>query len=114
VLHYLGHIFIEPMRHVNDISDLTEEEAKVIGVFTTRIANALIQIQGMEHIYSFAIGDGVPHVHVHVIGRYPGAPREYWGIKVDEWPNAPKGGEKEIALLADRIREFLNNKYGVQ
>jgi len=37
----------------------------------------------------FILGDGVPHVHVHVIGRYPGAPREYRGPGVDEWPDCP-------------------------
>jgi histidine triad (HIT) family protein len=109
--HYLGHLFIEPKRHVPDISNLTDEEAKAIGLFTTRVANALIQTQGMEHIYSFVIGDGVPHVHVHVIGRYPGAPKEYWGTKVDDWPNAPKGGENEITTVVNRIRDYLSSKY---
>ena len=49
----------------------------------------------------------VPHVHIHVIGRYPGAPREYWGPKVDEWPDAPKGDETAIAALAERIRAWF-------
>ena len=38
------------------------------------------------------------------IGRYPGAPREYWGLKVDEWPAAPRGGATEIDQLAARLR----------
>jgi histidine triad (HIT) family protein len=111
--HYLGHIFLETKRHVSGISELTEPEAQAVGLFTTRIADALRRVQGMEHIYSFVIGDGVPHVHVHVIGRYPNAPREYWGINVDEWPDAPRGGEEEIATVADRIRDYLREKYGL-
>ena len=109
--HYIGHLFLEPKRHVSDISKLTDEEAKAIGLYTTRVANTLVNTLGMEHIYSFVIGDGVPHVHVHIIGRYPGAPREYWGTKVDEWPKAPKGGEKKITEAVIRIREFLYKKY---
>jgi diadenosine tetraphosphate (Ap4A) HIT family hydrolase len=54
----------------------------------------------------------MPHVHVHVIGRYPGAPREYWGTRVDEWPEAPQGGAAEIEEVADRIRAFLHEQYG--
>ena len=70
--HYLGHVFIETKRHVAEVADLTEEEAQTIGVYTSRIAKALLNTEQMEHVYIFVIGDGVPHVHYHVIGRYPG------------------------------------------
>ena len=66
-----------------------------------------VSASGAEHVYAFVIGDGVPHVHVHLIGRYPGAPREYWGPRVDEWPDAPHGGEQEIAQVAARVRRYL-------
>ena len=105
--HYLGHVFVETKRHVAEVADLTEEEAQVIGVYTSKIAKALLHTMSMEHIYIFVIGDGVPHVHYHVIGRYPGAPREYWGAKVDEWPEAPKGDATKIEQVADRLRAFL-------
>jgi histidine triad (HIT) family protein len=109
--HYLGHVFVETKRHVAEVADLTEEEAQAIGLYTSRIAKALLQAESMEHIYIFVIGDGVPHVHYHVIGRYPGAPREYWGPRVDEWPEAPEGGEAEIAQVAARLRGFLRENY---
>ena len=106
--HYLGHIFIEPKRHVPELADLNETEAQAIGLHTSRVARALMRTEGVEHVYAFVIGDGVPHVHVHVIGRYPGAPREYWGPRVNDWPEAPRGGEAEIAQVAARVREALN------
>ena len=109
--HYLGHVFIETKRHVAEVADLTDEEAQIIGVYTSRIAKALLNTEQMEHVYIFVIGDGVPHVHYHVIGRYPGAPREYWGPRVDDWPEAPKGAEPEIAQVAERIRAFLKEHY---
>lgn len=105
--HYLGHLFVEPKRHVPGLGGLTEAEAKAIGVYTSRLARALEQTEGVEHVYAFVIGDHVPHVHVHVIGRYPGAPREYWGPRVDDWPGAPRGAKPEIEAVADRIRAFL-------
>jgi diadenosine tetraphosphate (Ap4A) HIT family hydrolase len=110
--HYLGHVFVEAKRHVPELADLTEQEARAIGLYISRVAQALLQTEGMEHVYSFFIGDGVPHVHVHVIGRRHGAPREYWGPKVDEWPDAPRGGEAEIAQVADRMRAYLREHYG--
>ena len=106
-VHYLGHVFVEAKRHVPELADLTEREAQAVGLWISRMAKALAQTEGMEHVYSFFIGDGMPHVHVHVIGRYPGAPREFWGPKVDEWPDAPRGGEAEIAQVADRLRTYL-------
>ncbi len=105
--HYLGHVIIETRRHVAELADLTEPEAQAVGLYASRVAKALMTTEGMEHVYSFVIGDGVPHVHVHVIGRYPGAPREYWGPKVDEWPQAPRGKAAEIARVADRLRAFF-------
>ncbi len=110
--HYLGHIFVESNRHVPQLADLNEQEAQAIGLWTSRVAKALLQVEGMEHVYSFYIGDGVPHVHVHVIGRRPGAPREYWGSKVDDWPEAPRGGEAEITQVADRLHVYLHEHYG--
>jgi len=109
--HYLGHLFVEPKRHVPELADLTAEEAQAIGLYTSRLARALMHTERVEHVYAFVIGDGVPHVHVHVIGRYPGAPRGYWGPKVDEWPEAPRGSESEIEQVSARIRAFLHEHY---
>ena len=60
-----------------------------------------------EHVYAAVIGHGVDHFHMHVIPRYPGTPREYWWTRVDEWPDAPRGGDAEIAALAVRLRAAL-------
>lgn len=106
--HYLGHVFIETKRHVPGLGGLTPDEAAAIGQFTTRIARALEEMLGVEHVYAFVLGDHVPHVHVHLIGRYPGAPPEYRGPRVDEWPGAPRGDEAGIADAAARLRDFLN------
>ncbi|HCS39071.1 MAG TPA: HIT family protein [Anaerolineaceae bacterium] len=105
--HYLGHIFIETKRHVPEYAELTDEEAQRIGLYIKRVSNALLHTLDVDHVYSFMIVDGVPHIHVHVIGRYRGAPREYWGSKVDEWPDAPKGGEAEISRLTNQVRQYL-------
>ena len=107
--HYLGHIFVEPKRHAPQLSDLTKAEAEAIGYYTSIVAKALVETLGVEHVYSFVIGDQVSHVHVHVIGRYPGAPREYWGVKVDEWPDAPQGTQAEIEKVAETIRKYVKS-----
>lgn len=105
--HYLGHIFIETKRHIAEYADLTDEEAQRIGLYVKRVSKALLNTLDKDHVYSFLIVDGVPHVHLHVIGRYRGAPREYWGAKVDEWPDAPKGSEAEIEALTHRLKDYF-------
>ncbi len=106
--HYLGHLFIESKRHVAEYADLTDEEAQQIGLWVKRLSQALLATLDMDHVYAFMIVDGVPHVHLHVIGRYRGAPREYWGPRVDDWPGAPRGGAEEIAEVSLRIRQFIS------
>lgn len=110
-VHYLGHLFIETKRHVAEYANLTDEEAQRIGLYVKRVSEALLNTLDMDHVYSFLIVDGVPHVHVHVIGRYRGAPREYWGSKVDEWPDAPKGSEAEIETLTIRLKDYFQTNF---
>jgi len=105
--HYLGHIFIETKRHVAELAQLTRDEIQMIGIYRQRIAKALMDTLDMVHVYSFVIGDGVPHFHEHVIGRYPYAPREYWGSKVDEWPQAPHGSNEEIAMVSIELKKYF-------
>lgn len=107
---YLGYLMAEPKRHAPGLADLTDAEAQALGLLVVRLGRALVSTEGAEHVYAFVLGDGVPHVHVHVVPRYPGAPREYWGVHVDEWPAAPRGGPGEIAGLCARVRAYLDGE----
>ena len=104
---YLGSLLVEPKRHVPGLADLSDAEAQRVGLLTTRLSRALMVSEGAEHIYAFVFGHHVPHLHVWVVPRHPGTPREYWGTRVDEWPAAPRGGAQEIAELCARIRAQL-------
>ena len=109
---YLGWCFVEPRRHAPGLGDLTDAEAQAIGGMVARLSRALKAELGAEHVYAFVIGDRVPHLHVHVIVRHPGAPQEYWGVHVDEWPDAPTGDEAEVAALVARLRSRLKTATG--
>jgi diadenosine tetraphosphate (Ap4A) HIT family hydrolase len=104
---YLGYLMVEPKRHVVGLGDLSEREASSLGVLVNDVARALKDTVGAEHVYSFVLGDAVPHFHIHLVPRYPGTPREYWGVRVDEWPEAPRGGPTEMANICERLRESL-------
>ncbi len=100
---YLGHLFVEPLAHRPGLADLDAEVAAAIGVALQR-ASAALRAAGMEHVYAFVLGDRVPHLHVHVLGRHPGAPEEYRGVRVDEWPDAPRGDAEAVAAYVARLR----------
>jgi diadenosine tetraphosphate (Ap4A) HIT family hydrolase len=105
---YLGSLLVEPKRHAPGLEDLTDIEAQRVGVFITRLSRALKASEGAEHIYLFVLGHAaVLHLHIWVVPRYPGTPREYLGMRVDEWEEAPRGGPQEIADLCERIRIHL-------
>jgi histidine triad (HIT) family protein len=106
----LGSLLVEPKRHVPGLADLTDHEAQAVGLLITRLSRALMAGESAEHIYAFVLGHNVPHLHIWVMPRYPGTPREYWGTRVDEWPEAPKGGPQEIAALCERIRNHLGGE----
>ena len=107
---YLGYLMAETKRHAPGLADLTDAEAQALGLLVARLSRALKSSEGAEHVYAFVMGDGVPHLHVHVVARYPGAPREYRGVHVDEWPDAPHGGAEEMVALCERLRAYLENE----
>jgi diadenosine tetraphosphate (Ap4A) HIT family hydrolase len=109
---YLGYLFVEPRRHVPGLDGLSEDEAAATGVAVTRLARAL-RAEGAEHVYAAVLGHNIPHLHVHVVARWPGTPRQYRGTHVDEWPGAPRGGESEVTDLAGRLRARLAEESGI-
>jgi histidine triad (HIT) family protein len=104
---YLGHLFVEPRRHVPGMADLTDAEAQDVGWWCMRTSRALRDVTGAEHVYVAVFGDGVPHLHVHLLPRFPGTPRQYWGVHVNQWPQAWRGDVAEIEDLVGKLRGYL-------
>jgi histidine triad (HIT) family protein len=108
--NYLGHIMIDLKRHVPTLGDMNMEEAKVFGMMLAKVSKALQETEKVEHIYSYVLGDAVPHLHLHIVPRYPNTPKEYWGpMAVYDWPDAPMGTNNEVVELCQRIKQYLEN-----
>ncbi|MFC4854438.1 HIT family protein [Actinophytocola glycyrrhizae] len=101
---YLGHLVVEPRRHVPGLADLTPAEAAALGKWAARGARAL----RAEHVYSSVVGHRIDHLHLHLFPRYPGTPRDYWWPRLEEWPDAPLGGNVEVTQLVGEIRARLD------
>lgn len=98
---------MEPRRHAAGLADLTDAEARALGLWCARASRALRYVAGAEHVYAAVFGDAVPHLHVHLLPRFPGTPREYWGTHVNRWPQARRGDATEIGALVRELREYL-------
>jgi histidine triad (HIT) family protein len=104
---YRGYLVAEPRRHAAGLGDLTDPEAVALGLLVNRLARALKKTAGAEHVYGFVFGDGLDHLHVVLAPRYAGTPREYWGVRLREWPDAPHVGEDEMRSLVARLRAHV-------
>jgi diadenosine tetraphosphate (Ap4A) HIT family hydrolase len=102
-----GQLVVEPKRHVPGIGDLDEPEAAAVGRACSRMACLLQQAAGAEHVYVWAIGDEVPHLHVQLVPRYPGTPREYWGPGVTRWPDGPRVDSDAMRSMITDLRSHL-------
>ena len=101
---YLGAMIVEPKRHLPTWAELTDLESERMGRVIRDVSLALKRNLDAEHIYVFVLGHQVPHLHVWVVPRYAGTPREYWGFGLFEWPNRPQGGAVEVESICSRIQ----------
>jgi diadenosine tetraphosphate (Ap4A) HIT family hydrolase len=104
---YLGHVFVETKRHVAGLGELTDDEAAAVGQLVNDLAAALRRSEHAEHVYGHVYGDRVPHLHVHLVPRYPGAPPEYWTVRATDWPDAPRGDLAAVRAVSARLHDTL-------
>lgn len=109
--NFLGYYFVEMIRHFDGVQNATDEELKAMMRVTKQLSNALMLKFGGERVYVFITGDGVKHMHEHVVIKHIGTPKEYNACRVDEWPEAPRGGYKDIISLNKEIKRILNKKH---
>ena len=64
-----GWLTMYSRRHVRGIVDFTDEEAASLGPVLRRIHRALESASGAPRIYSAAMGESVPHFHIHAVPR---------------------------------------------
>lgn len=106
--NYLGYYMIESVRHFKGVYEATESESCAFGKAIRLLSKAMKSALKCEHVYVFVLGDGVAHLHFHVIAKYPGAPREFWGPRVDDWPDAPRGDIQKVKELNRIVYAELN------
>lgn len=100
-----GYLFVTPRRHAAGFADLDDSEAAAVGVAITRWSRAL-EAAGAEQVYVARIGHAVPHLHVHLVPRWPGTPDDVPWTDVDDWPGARRVDAAGASAFADRLRRI--------
>jgi diadenosine tetraphosphate (Ap4A) HIT family hydrolase len=103
---YIGHCMVVTRRHVDHLSDLTDQEVTSVAKASRAVAGAL-RAEGVERVHVAVIGLGVDHFHQHLFPRYPGVPPGTSWMAVDELPDAPHGRAVAISEFVHRIRRHL-------
>ncbi len=105
---YPGHLLLVPRRHVESASALTTDEAERTGLWLSRASSILESTLRAQHVYLARLGDGWPHLHFHILPRYPGTPERYRGLEVRDWPGVARCDRAKAAAIAEQLRRALS------
>ena len=98
-----GYLFVETLRHVPTLADLSDAEGAAIGWAIRRAAHALRSELSPEFVFSAITGRSVAHFHQHVFVRPAGTPDTVSWFDIDSWDNGPRIDETTLAALCERL-----------
>lgn len=115
-----GFSYLEPKRHIADISRLDGPEAASLGPTLARVTAALRDVTGVERVYIYVFGDGVAHLHMHLAPHLPGdalndqmirgelvMKQMPSGVTLIESKDFPPLPESELRAVAEQTRQRL-------
>jgi len=59
-----GWVAVQTLRHTEGLATLNTAEAQTLGPVLSRVAAALARATSTQHIYTYALGERVPHTHI--------------------------------------------------
>jgi len=101
---FKGHTLVAPVRHVDTLLELGEDEMVPLLTAAQRVARALsgaLGAQGTFVAVNNVVSQSVPHLHVHVVPRTKGD-----GLRGFFWPRR-RYAEGEQLAYATLLREAL-------
>ncbi|HUJ76868.1 MAG TPA: HIT family protein [bacterium] len=99
-----GHTLVVPKREVQHFDELPTDEMQALMLAVHAVARGVVRGLATPH-YNLILNNGapagqvIPHVHVHIMPRWPGQPRE-------RRPLPPEQARETGRLLRQALREL--------
>jgi diadenosine tetraphosphate (Ap4A) HIT family hydrolase len=109
-----GFLILQPKRHVEQVGDLTAEEAATLGPLLSAASQALNRHLEARKVYVCSFGSVLLHVHFYLVPVRPAMPSDLTGSKLlDEvFTGRWACDDAEAADAAARVRvELAKNLY---
>ncbi len=75
----VGWLVLKPLRHVENLADLSSAEAAALGPLLQRITHAMNETLTPAKVYAALFAEAVAHLHIHLIPRASDLPERYRG-----------------------------------
>ena len=102
-----GYCCVIPRTHAVELHALDAEDAAALMQSIQTVGEATQEITGAIKLNYEIHGNVVPHVHVHIIPRYPGDEIERTGVGFARLTESPYG-PGELDTFRDALAEKLN------
>ncbi len=102
-----GWLVLTSERHARAWYDLDASELAALGPLAARVMSAQRAALGAEHVYAFAIGDALPHFHLHLVPRFPDTPERLRGRRCFEARPEDVLPDDALAEAARKVGEKL-------
>jgi diadenosine tetraphosphate (Ap4A) HIT family hydrolase len=102
-----GWLVLASERHARAWYELDAAELAALAPLAARIMAAQRAALGAVHVYAFAIGDVLPHFHLHLVPRYADTPERLRGRRCFEGRPEDARPEAEIAAAAAAVARAL-------
>ena len=99
----LGYFILQSKEHLIDLSEATETASRNYGLLLGRLMKAIRKTTGCHRIYTFSLGEAVPHYHLHVIPRRETLSRKYTGRGITSYPLEPACAEELVEQVLEKI-----------
>jgi diadenosine tetraphosphate (Ap4A) HIT family hydrolase len=96
-----GFSYLEPFRHIETIADLDGAEAASLGEVLARASSAIRDTAGVDLVYVYVFGDGIPHLHLHLAPHREDGPLSNHMIK----------GNQHRQTLPDGADIWVSDRY---
>lgn len=101
-----GRCIVQLKEHKTEYFQMTPEENAGFFSEVSAVAKAIWEVYAPDKINYATFGDGVPHVHVHVVPKYKDGLN--WGIPFDDTLPKQLLTEEEYEKMVADLRTALN------